>query len=77
MGNKVYIVIESGYNNVEYWDTWSDIESIHSSREKAVKHIESIEGITKCEDRETWKIGDEDEDAYEVKFYEIREEEVK
>ena len=72
---KVYIVLVSGYYNEEYWDTYTEVECVFSSEEKAIEYIKNIPGIKYNE--ESWKVGDEEIDGYDVRFYKIQEEEVK
>lgn len=76
MKTTVYVVLENQYYNEEYWDVATSVEKIFSSKEKAKNYVENIPDAVYIEELDEWKIGDEDVDAYAVKWFEIQEVEI-
>lgn len=56
---KVYVLINNGYSNLEYYDISSDVIGVFSSKEKAIEHMEVFNKSLKI-------FYNEEHDAYEL-----------
>lgn len=66
---KLYVLIVNGYSNLEYYDVWSTVGGVFSSKKNAIDYIYSL--VKNMHNIEV--IYDEEDDAYRLQDKDTKE----